>query len=293
MELSTARLRLSPLDLDRDVADLHAAYADPVVMSRWLKQGASADLAETRARLAERTGYDQARLWSIRWRERDEVLGLVERVGATSPPGLSWMLRQDAWGQGVMSEAARAVVDHLLGSGGPDRVEAWADATNGASITVARRCGMTERGRFPRATPDRRRSETVVMGRVRKEQPQDLYAAEAVLPVRDVRATLDLLAGALDCGTAFASGDPVSRAGVRIGPWSSSRGLHLQAVAPDEEICPMTLYVHCGAPVGDMYARVRAAGGTVDGPPESRPWGRVEFTFRLPDGHRLVIGGPV
>jgi hypothetical protein len=152
---------------------------------------------------------------------------------------------------------------------------------------------MTERGRFGRAGPDGRLAETVVMGRVRQERPQDLYSAEAVLLVRDVPATLDLLTRALGCTTAFASGAPVSRARVRIGPWSSSCGLRLQAAATEQEICVTTVRVHCGAPVGDLYARVRDAGGAVHAPPQRQPWGLVEFVFRLPDDHRLVIAGPV
>lgn len=187
-----------------------------------------------------------------------------------------------------MGEAAPVVVTHLLGPGGLDRVEAWADSTNVASLKVARRCGLTERGRIPRGE-----GEAVVLGRTNNEGAQDLYGTDPVLAVRDVLATLDLVCQALGCQPAFRYGEPVSYAGVRAGPWSSSRGFHLAAAGEEQPIAPVTLYVHCGAPVADRYARARAAGARLAGPPQPMPWGRTEFTLLLPEGHRLIVGGPV
>ncbi|SCF07861.1 Protein N-acetyltransferase, RimJ/RimL family [Micromonospora haikouensis] len=293
MELTTGRIGLTPLDLDRDLADLHVAYADPLVMARWLHEPASTSPDETRRRLASRSNLPGARLWSVRRAGHTSALGLVELIGSTAPPGMSWMLRQDAWRQGLMGEAVAAVVAHLLGPGGLDLVEAWADATNTASLAVARRGGFTERGRFAARHPDGRRHETVVLGRRRIEDPTDLYAAEVVLPVRDVAGTLDFLHRAFDCTTAFRHGEPLQRAGVRLGPWSSSRGLQLALAPPDSRIDPATVYLHGGAPAELLRERCLAAGGSVPDPIRDQPWGRFEFSVQLPEGHRLVIGTPV
>ena len=292
MNLLTERLRLTVLELDRDLADLHEAYADPLVMGAWLHQDASADLGETRRRLAERRDADGARLWSIRWHGSATVLGLVELIGGAWPPGLSWMLRRAAWRQGVMGEAAPAVVEHLLVAGGLDRVEAWADSGNTASIRVAGRCGLTERGRFAARRSDGRPYETVVLGRFRADRPQELYAAEAILAVRDVSTTLEFLCAALGCEVGFVAGDPPFRAGVRTGPWTTSRGFQLIAAGDQPQIAPAAVHVHCGAPVRELQARAEAAGGRLDGPAEDMPWGRTEFTLRLPEGHVLVVSGP-
>jgi RimJ/RimL family protein N-acetyltransferase/uncharacterized glyoxalase superfamily protein PhnB len=291
LELVTGGLRLSLLDLDRDVAYLHVAYADPLVMSRWLYEDASASVTETRDRLAARLALEDAQMFVVCRAGEDVALGLVERIGATSPPGVGWMLRRDAWGQGIMSEAAAAVVEHLLGVVGLDRVEAWADTNNVASIKVARRCGLTERGRLARSDREGRRHESIVLGRYREERPQDLYAAEVVLPVRDVATTLGFLRQALGCETDFVVGDPMIRAGIRFGPWSSSRGLQLTAT--EDTVHGITVYVHCGAPADRLYADVQAAGGRTDAPPASTPWGRVEFNLRLPEGHVLCISSVV
>ncbi|MDW5324866.1 GNAT family N-acetyltransferase [Plantactinospora sp. KLBMP9567] len=292
MDLLTEHFRLTSLDLDRDLGDLHEAYADPLVMGAWLHQDASADLDETRRRLVERRDADGARLWSVRRHGSETVLGLVELIGGTTPPGLSWMLRRAAWRQGVMGEAAPAVVEHLLGAGGLGRVEAWAERGNIASIRVARRCGLAERGRFAARHPDGRPYETVVLGRLRADRPQQLYAAEAVLPVRDVSATLEFLCAALGCEVGFVAGDPPFRAGVRTGPWTSSLGFQLISAGDRPQIAPAMVYLHCGAPVRDLQARVEAAGGRLDGPAEEMPWGRTEFRLRLPEGHALVVSGP-
>ncbi|MFY1632224.1 GNAT family N-acetyltransferase [Solwaraspora sp. WMMB335] len=293
MELTNDRLRLAPLDLDRDLMDLHVAYADPLVMARWLHEPASGSPDETRRRLTARCGLPGARIWSIRLAGGQTALGLVELIGATSPPGLSWMLRQDAWRQGVMGDAVAAVVAHLLGQGGLDLVEVWADATNTASLAVARRAGLTERGRFAARHPDGQRHETVVLGRRRSEDPADLYAAEVVLAVRDVGSTLDFLQEALNCTLAFRHGRPLSRAGVRFGPWSSSRGIQLALAPPASRIAPAVVYLHAGAPAEVLRERCLRAGGCVPEPVTDQPWGRFEFSVQLPEGHQLVVSTPV
>lgn len=93
MDLLTEHLRLSLLDIDRDAADLHVASADSLVMARWLEQQPSSGLDETRARLAARLSLAGAAMWSVRRIGDETVLGLVERVGDTTPPGVGWMLR--------------------------------------------------------------------------------------------------------------------------------------------------------------------------------------------------------
>ncbi|GIJ21072.1 GNAT family N-acetyltransferase [Micromonospora lutea] len=291
VQLTTEHLRLTPVDLDRDTPYLHLAYRDPAVMGPWLDQDPTGSPEETRRRIADRGSLPGACQWSIRRRDEQEVLGLIELIGATAVPGLSWMLRQEYWGRGILGEAAPAVADHLLGPAGLAHVEAWVDSDNPASAGVARRAGLTERGRFAQAGRDGRPRETVIFGRSAEPASAVVYAVEVVLPVRDVDATVALLVAALGGHETYRHGEPTRRAGLRLGPWSTSPGVQVAHVV-ENAVAPCTLYVHCAAPVADRYARARDAGVNVVDEVQARPWGRTEFTFRLPEGHLVVVGGP-
>jgi ribosomal-protein-alanine N-acetyltransferase len=289
--LTTTRLRLSGLDPDRDAGDLHAAYADPRVMTPWLGEPPSVDAAQTRVRLAERAGLPGALLWAVRPVGEDVPVGLVEKLGGADGVGLTWMLRWSHWRRGIMSEAVAAVVEHLFASAPIDRVEAWANADNIGSIRVAQRCGLTERARFSRRDDLGILRETVVLGRFRRlDEPQGLFGVDAVLPVRDVDATVALLADGLGFSPGFRTGDPTAYAVVRIGPWTNSRGMRLRRAGP-AAIAPVTVAIDCGTPIAHLHARYVAAGGLADGPPAERPWGGLEFSCLLPEGHRLDVSG--
>ena len=126
MELTTARLSLTPLDPDRDAEPLHAAYSDPDVM-RWWNTPLRVDIADTRGDLAGLLDGEGAHIWAVR--EADNAVGFVGLLGDVAVPGLTWLLRKQAWGRGLMTEAAAAVVEYAFGSLGLARVEAWVATT--------------------------------------------------------------------------------------------------------------------------------------------------------------------
>ncbi|MFD0385169.1 GNAT family N-acetyltransferase [Streptomyces stramineus] len=100
--LRTIRLELVPLDPEADAGPLHRAYGDEAVM-RWWTRPACADAGETRRYLTECAGLPGARLWTVRSSDgpgRGDVLGLAGLLGAVDVPGLTWLLRRDAWGHG-------------------------------------------------------------------------------------------------------------------------------------------------------------------------------------------------
>ena len=218
VELTTARLLLTPLDPDRDAQALHAAYRDPDVM-RWWNTPVRLDVADTRRDLASGVAAEGARIWAVR--EAQEPVGLVGLLGDVDVPGLTWLLCKAAWGRGLMTEAAAAVVDHAFGALGLDRVEAWVDATNTRSLATARRIGLTERGRLAQRYPHREQPhESIVLGRARAAEPTPVLNVEVTLPVRDVAAALDLLRSVLGARTLYSVGEPASMVGVVFGPWS-------------------------------------------------------------------------
>jgi RimJ/RimL family protein N-acetyltransferase len=199
VELTTARLRLTHLDPDRDAEALHAAYSDPLVM-RWWDTPLSVDIAETRQYLASRLRGDGAHAWTVY--AADKAVGVVGLLGDVTVPGLSWMLCKQAWGRGLMTEAAAAVVEYAFGSLGLDRVEAWVDVTNVRSLATARRIGLTEYGRLAQRYPHREHPhESIVLGRSREPEPTAVLNVEVTLPVLDVVPELDVLRSVLGART--------------------------------------------------------------------------------------------
>jgi GNAT acetyltransferase-like protein len=106
VELTTDRLLLTPLNPDRDAEALHTAYSDPDVM-RWWNTPLRDAVADTRRDLESILDGDGAHVWAVR--ETDKAVGLVGLLGDVAVPGLAWMLSKQAWGRGLMTEAAAAV----------------------------------------------------------------------------------------------------------------------------------------------------------------------------------------
>ena len=147
--LTTDRLDLIPLDLERDLSDLHAMFSDPI----WAEASFSDPTGDTdgsRARLDQEFGGGLT--WVLRLRPSARAIGVIGTFSDQGTPvrGIGWYLHREHWGQGLMSEAALVVVDHLLGLPGLDGVEAWIDSRNTRSIGVARRARLEVVGRLPR-----------------------------------------------------------------------------------------------------------------------------------------------
>ncbi|MFI9722912.1 GNAT family N-acetyltransferase [Streptomyces sp. NPDC052396] len=287
--LRTDRLRLTPLDPDADAASLHRAYGDHEVM-RWWNRPACADPAETARHLAECTGQEDARLWTVRTAD-GEAVGMAGLLGEIEVPGLTWLLCKDAWGHGYATEAAAAVAGHALGPLGLDRVEAWIEATNRRSRAVAARIGLTERGRLAQHYAHRDRPhEVVVLGRSRTEEPTTTLAVVTDLPVQDVSATLALLRTALGARSAFVLGDPPFLAEAVLGPWSTGPRIRIEAA--EHRPAAVRLRLDVATDAAPVHRRAVDAGARVDGRPVQQPWGRSEFVIRLPEGHELTVSAP-
>ncbi len=144
--LRTERLILRPVTAD-DHAALLAHWGAPDVR-RFLFDGAMLSVAEIAeaikdsARDFARAGYG---LWLVHENGRSDLVGTaglrpLENLGLE----IFYSLAPGSWGQGYATEAARAVLDHALGSLGLPEVLAEVDAGNSASIAVIERLGMTE-----------------------------------------------------------------------------------------------------------------------------------------------------
>ena len=53
------------------------------------------------------------------------------------------------------------------------------------------------------------------------------------------------------------------------------------------------MYFETGADVDAFAKGIEARGGTIEGPPEDRPWGYRDFSLTDPDGFKMTFGVPL
>ena len=148
--LTTPRLRLEPLT-DAHFDGLYALNSDPAVM-RYITgrpdtpEETQLMIDKVKARWAA-WGYSW---WAFIERATGELIGAgcVQHLGrdAAQPHELGWRLRQDHWGQGYASEAARAMATFAFERLQAPLLCAVCDPANTASAKVMTRLGLRYRG---------------------------------------------------------------------------------------------------------------------------------------------------
>lgn len=142
--LSTARLRLVVPEA-RHAAAFAALHADPYTM-RYIGQGRPLDRTDAWLHLAMLIGHWQLRGYGV-WMVEDAGDGsFVGRVGLFHPDGwdepeLGWMIVPARRGQGLATEAARAVRDAAFGPLGMRSLISLVKPGNEASRRVAAKVG--------------------------------------------------------------------------------------------------------------------------------------------------------
>src|SRR5687768_15618421 len=150
--LETGRLRLRRL-LPADEADLIALDSDPEVMrhvgSPAGVKSPEATAERVRSRVLDREG-DAGGLGFWRVEDRaDHVfygLGALIRMPDGDDVEVAYRLARRAWGRGIATEAAGALVGHALGTLGLPRVVAVTYPDNVASQGVLDKLGFERRG---------------------------------------------------------------------------------------------------------------------------------------------------
>lgn len=139
---------LAHMDRGREFIGQHIALPDVVT-----------DLASSRAFLqayADKAAADTARIYGI-WTDGRLVGGVLFRTMdirlGTAEAGC-W-LEPSAAGKGLVTRAARVIIDWAIGERGIHRVEWLVAAANEPSIAVARRLGMTKDGVLRESYPYR------------------------------------------------------------------------------------------------------------------------------------------
>ena len=151
--LETPRLRLRPL-AETDEADLVALDSDPEVMRYVGSPAGVKSPAETmeRARLrireTHRGVYEPLGFWRIETRSGGTFrgVGALIRMPDGDDVEVAYRLARSAWGLGIATEAAGALVAHAVGPLALPRVVAVTYPENQASQRVLDKLGFERRG---------------------------------------------------------------------------------------------------------------------------------------------------
>lgn len=148
--LTTPRLRLEPF-ADTHFDGLLALNSDPEVMRH---VGGTVDTADdvraAIARVQARWASQGFSWWAFLLAEADTVIGAgcIQHIehDPAQPLEIDWRLRPDHWGQGLATEAARAMADFAFTTLKAPCLYGVAHPDNAASIRVMRRLGMRDEG---------------------------------------------------------------------------------------------------------------------------------------------------
>ena len=147
-KLTTSRLHLRPSSVS-DADAIFDGYATDPAVTRYLSWRPHRALADTVAFLvrcdrARQAGTDFA--YVIEDRETGTVLGMIEVRLQDHAVEYAYVLRQDRWCEGLMTEALSALADDALAHPAIWRVYALCDTENPASASVMAKVGMQHEG---------------------------------------------------------------------------------------------------------------------------------------------------
>lgn len=142
MELQTERLTLRHPTLD-DLGPLFEIMSNPAAMRFWSTLP-HASIEVTRPWLERMIANNHSGGHQFLILLDDRIIG---EVGSWRPPDFGFILHPDFWGQGIATEAARAVISHIFAVTGTPDLQADVDPRNAASLHVLARLGFVETGR--------------------------------------------------------------------------------------------------------------------------------------------------
>ena len=142
----TTRLVLRPI-AEGDAPGLHAAYGDAGAMRFW-DAPPSVDVAETAGRIRQSLAAE--RRWHGMWAIVARAGGFAGMINYHNVDprnrrlALGWILAPAFWRQGLMVEAADAVLHHCFAAMDMNRIEALIEPENAASRALAVKLGFRQ-----------------------------------------------------------------------------------------------------------------------------------------------------
>jgi len=135
--------------VERDAADIFDGYAQDPEVVRYLMWRPHERIDDTRAYLAFcQAGWDAGTefTWAITRHNDDRLVGMIAMRRRGFKHDIGYVLARAHWGQGIMPEAGRAIVDRAFTDPIVHRVWAVCDVENRASARVMEKLGMQLEG---------------------------------------------------------------------------------------------------------------------------------------------------
>ena len=146
IRIETARLRMRPFSLD-DIDSLHRHWTDPQVRKylwddRVIPREQAAEVVENSMVSFAQLGFG---FWVLLPKEKDELIGFGGFRLFGDPPEVEilYSIEPAYWGQGLATEASKAMLRCGFAEHGFVHIYAGADPPNAASFRVMEKCGMT------------------------------------------------------------------------------------------------------------------------------------------------------
>ena len=139
--LHTERLILRPLRAG-DAEAMFRNWTQDERVARYCRWHPHKDISETEGYLQFCLSAEYS--WAITLKGKDEPIGAIDVVGKNDVgvSEIGYVLAHDYWGQGIMTETVKAVIEELFRCGF-EKVGACHDVNNPASGKVMEKCGMT------------------------------------------------------------------------------------------------------------------------------------------------------
>ena len=143
--LKTNRLMLRPAR-EGDHVDLHKAFSDPEAMRYWSTLPHT-DLFQTQH-------FVEGMIWLKPEDGEDFIVErdgeVIGKAGFWRWPEIGFILVREHWGQGLASEATRALIEYGFETRNLPEIVADVDPNNAASIRLLEKLGFVETGREER-----------------------------------------------------------------------------------------------------------------------------------------------
>ena len=150
--LTTSRLVLREVRME-DAPELFAMRSDPEVM-RYVHRPMAVSIDDAHALITKIQDIQRANegaQWAVTMKGDDRCIGLIglwRIVKEHYRAELGYTLSRAHWGQGLMSEAIAAVMDHGFDAFGLHSVEAWTEPRNVGSVRTLEKNGFVREAHF-------------------------------------------------------------------------------------------------------------------------------------------------
>lgn len=200
-ELPTERLRLRP-PVPADAEAIFAHYATDPQVTRFMPWAPHADVSVTRTflvTLLAARARGERWPWVLERRADGRLLGMIELRLDGGAAGFGYVLERASWGQGLMTEAARALVAWCQSQPAIERVAALVHPGNEASLRVLEKAGLRCEGLRARgAAHGAERVDVLCYAWARRSPPPD-----APLAIELDHVQLPMPPGGLPAARAF------------------------------------------------------------------------------------------